>query len=339
MRHSYVGRVSATAVLLTIIYSCNYFSTALASFLSPCEVCGAQVALSNSQQLMVHCHTKVSYRLCSCGLLHCGQLEICVTSLFCVVKHFELLFHDLTSHLTDSHLLHIFPLRNHSQWDRGESALVMWLGYCGHMTVTSWDPSPFGQISCWGPMGYNLCCKVQSDKIDYICSDFVQNMKHCKGQITLHQTPMSSSCSWIIDLFYCECLAHFFSFLSSPSSQLPPSLCPSQKWWRWWSPRWRRWAGTRCSLGVHLIWSDLSAAGCGGRREGQHMLLYLMLLVWQKQKGRGRERARRIIVTFNKCLVKYNIQHTTCIHACVTYHSYIETGGRSWPYHDSEVTI
>ena len=105
MRHSYVGRVSATAVLLTIIYSCNYFSTALASFLSPCEACGAQVALSNLPQLMVDSYTKVSYRLC---VVDCGQLEICVTLLFCVVKHFGLLFHDLTSHLTAAHLLYNF---------------------------------------------------------------------------------------------------------------------------------------------------------------------------------------------------------------------------------------
>ena len=55
------------------------------------------------------------------------------------------------------------------------------------------------------------------------------------------------------------------------------------------------------------------------------MLLYLMLLVWQKQKGRGRERAGRIIVTFNKCLVKYNIQHTTC--TCMRYISQLH---RNW---------
>ena len=31
--------------------------------LAPCEVCGAQVALSNLQRFMVDCCTKVSYRL------------------------------------------------------------------------------------------------------------------------------------------------------------------------------------------------------------------------------------------------------------------------------------
>ena len=34
--------------------------------LTQCEVCGAQVALSNLQRLTVDCHAKVSYRLVSC---------------------------------------------------------------------------------------------------------------------------------------------------------------------------------------------------------------------------------------------------------------------------------
>ena len=47
---------------LAIQLSAKYQSVS-SRFLAPCEVCGAQVALSNLQRLMVDCCTKVSCRL------------------------------------------------------------------------------------------------------------------------------------------------------------------------------------------------------------------------------------------------------------------------------------
>ena len=47
---------------LAISVVCQYQSVS-GRILAPCEVCGAQVALSNLQRLMVDCCTKVSCRL------------------------------------------------------------------------------------------------------------------------------------------------------------------------------------------------------------------------------------------------------------------------------------
>ena len=146
----------------TSVFSCLLSSMQSSSgrvlILTQCEVCGAQVALSSLQLqwLMVECHTKVSWRLGGCWLLHCmwsvGDYRFWLSS---VVDHFHLPFCDLTYITEGTWLPHTFvqissesPVSGRVLLaDSGESAQVMWHTCCGHMAVTSWGPRPMIQFS------------------------------------------------------------------------------------------------------------------------------------------------------------------------------------------------
>ena len=73
--------------------------------LAPCEVCDAQVALSNLQRLMVDCCTKVSCRLGGWRLNHCAQLEMFACLLFCVWSTVSRAYKIVCMYLTSTHIL------------------------------------------------------------------------------------------------------------------------------------------------------------------------------------------------------------------------------------------
>ena len=77
--------------------------------LAPCEVCSAEVALSNLQQLLVECCTRwAAYWVAGDCSIVPGQLEVFACLLCCVVDNVSLLFQDFIKFYLCTWLKHTF---------------------------------------------------------------------------------------------------------------------------------------------------------------------------------------------------------------------------------------